>query len=94
LKTREEIDDKYVEYLTEEKKKKADIKVIESRKKLSDEEVRKIILDMVAKKKTIIDIRIHLEEERDVPQERVNDMLIDIVRVISYLILETTREDC
>jgi hypothetical protein len=65
-----------------DEQKKGDRKVLESRKKLSDEEVKKIVLEKLAKKEPLIQIRIHLQEEKEIPEARVNEILVEIVRVL------------
>jgi hypothetical protein len=85
LKQREEIDESYIRIYGEDQQKKADRKVIESRKKLSDEEVKKIIMDMLSKKTPLIKIKVHLQEEKEIPESRVNEILVDIVRVNEFI---------
>ncbi len=87
---REEIDDKYIFIHDSGKKKKADVKVVENKKDLTEEEVRKIVSEKIANKDSFLKIKIYLREEKDVQEEIINKIFIEFVKV--YLVnLETTN---
>jgi hypothetical protein len=62
------------------KKKKADVKVVESVTRISDEEVRKIIDEKIAAKESMLVIKVFLVEEKNIEEERVNNIMIDFVK--------------
>jgi hypothetical protein len=65
--------------------KKADTKMVEMRKAMTDDEIKKYIVDRVAKKETLVKIRIHLQEEKEVDESRLNDILVELVRVNNFM---------
>jgi uncharacterized protein YqgQ len=64
------------------KKKRADVKVIEAVKHITDEEIRKIISDKLLAKESFLKIKIFLAEERNLEEDRINNLLIEFVKVI------------
>ena len=79
---REEIDDKYIFTHDSGKKKKADVKVIEEKKELSEEEVRQIVAEKIANKESFLKIKIYLSEEKDVQEDMMNKIFIEFIKVI------------
>ena len=62
------------------KKKKADVKVIQTVNRITDDEIRKIIADKIAAKETMIMIKVHLIEEKQIEEHRVNDIMLEFVK--------------
>ena len=78
---REEIDDKYVFVHDSGTIKKADVKVVENKKDLTEEEVRQIISEKIASKESFLKIKIFLREEKNVNEELINKIFIEFVKV-------------
>jgi hypothetical protein len=73
------------------KKKKADVKVVETVKSITDDEIRMIIADKIAAKESMLNIRIFLAEENFIEEERINGLLIEFVKVDHFNSAKTIK---
>jgi hypothetical protein len=80
LAEREEIDTNYMWVHYAGNKKKADVKTLESVTKLTDDDIRKIITDKLAKKEPMLLIKVNLMEEHDIDEERYSNIMIEFIK--------------
>ena len=62
------------------KKKKADVKVIRTVNRITDDEIRKIIDNKIAAKETMIMIKVHLLEDKKIEEHKVNNIMLEFVK--------------
>ena len=73
-------------------KKKADVKVIESVKRISDDEIRKIINEKIAAKESMLVIKVHLVEELNIEEDRASNIMIDFVKQRQQKLVEDLKK--